>query len=335
MVARELAARGAKVHMVCRNQAKGDAAAGELAQATGRDLKTHFVVHQADLARPVEVKRFAKDFAAKYGDRLDALVNNAGSLASDRILTPDGLEATFAVNELGTYILTECLIPTLQKTPGSRVVTVTSAGMLTERLDAADPQGALKWDGTRAYSKHKRAQVELTHHWAVAYPGIQFLSVHPGWADTPGVKSSLPSFYSKNQSSLRTPEQGADSILWCSASQAAGQLANGVFVEDRHIADEHVTWGGTATVPGDLEKLIRYLNELSSKYPVDGVPEPVQVEKPSGAVVNASAGADAGDKQKEDEKVNDEPVKDKADNNDNNDNKEELIEEEEEKKESQ
>jgi dehydrogenase/reductase SDR family protein 12 len=262
VVARELGARGATVHMLCRNQAKAEAAASELVAATKRPA-SHFVIHQVDMSRPAEVRAFAKSFLST-NQKLDCLVNNAGVMAAERVLTPDNLESSFACNVLGTYMLTELLQPVLAKTSGARVVTVTSAGMLTERLDASDPQfaKATRWDGTVAYAKHKRAQVELTHHWAVTYPSVQFFSTHPGWADTPGVRNYMPSFYSMHKTRLRTAEQGADSILWCAAAAAAMQLPNGSFVEDRHVVAEHLTWSGTATKPGDLEKLIGYLNGL-------------------------------------------------------------------------
>lgn len=186
---------------------------------------------------------------------------------NERVLTPEGLEVGFATNVLGPYILTLGLIPVLQKTAGSRVITVTSAGMLTEGLNVNDVQSdQAKYDGTKSYSRQKRMQVELTHHWAATYNGIQFLSVHPGWADTPGVQSSLPSFYKSLKLRLRTPEQGADSILWCAAAKAAMNVSNGSFIEDRAVADEHVTWGGTASKPGDLENLVSLLNDQSSKY---------------------------------------------------------------------
>jgi dehydrogenase/reductase SDR family protein 12 len=281
VVARELGARGATVHMICRNQAKGDTAVAEIVAATGQSTADHFIVHQVDMSSLKQVKQFAQDFMAK-NSKLDCLINNAGCLQTTRLLTPDGLESSFACNLLGPYVLTECLIPLLNKTSGARVVTVTSAGMLTERLDANDPQSATcTFNGERAYAKQKRAQVEITHHWATSYPAVLFYSVHPGWVDTPGLQSSMPSFYSDNRNRLRTPEQGADSVLWCAATPAAMQLPNGCFIEDRRVASEHVTWAGTTTAPGDLQRLINYLNETSSRFPVVRVPGPTTVtEKP-------------------------------------------------------
>lgn len=264
VVARELGARGATVHLVCRNQAKGDAAARDM-QAAVQNPSARFMVHQVDLSRPAQVRKWAADFCAGQ-NRLDALVNNAGCMLERRELTPDNEEASFAVNVLGTYLLTENLLPVLSKTEGARVVTVTSAGMLTERLELHDPQGEHgKWDGTRAYAQHKRAQVELTHYWAGRHPTIQFLSVHPGWADTPAVQQAMPDFYERMTGKLRTPEQGADCILWATAAKAAMELHSGSFVEDRHTTQEHVLWAGTRTRPLEVEKLIRYLDNCSQQ----------------------------------------------------------------------
>ena len=90
------------------------------------------------------------------------------------------------------------------------------------------------FDGVRAYAQTKRAQVILSELWAAELDGSGVTSnaMHPGWADTPGVRSSLPRFHRLTHSLLRTARQGADSIVWLAASPAAAQL-NGALVFDR------------------------------------------------------------------------------------------------------
>jgi dehydrogenase/reductase SDR family protein 12 len=121
---------------------------------------------------------------------IDILVNNGGALLNDYKLTPDGLESSFAANTLGTYYLTTLVIPSLKE--GSRIITVSSGGMLTSRLSAdVIDKGEAKHDGVKAYSLSKRAQVELTNFWAKANPNLHIYSMHPGWCDTPGSHYAL------------------------------------------------------------------------------------------------------------------------------------------------
>jgi NAD(P)-dependent dehydrogenase (short-subunit alcohol dehydrogenase family) len=134
------------------------------------------------------------------------LVNNAGALPAQREETGEGNEVAFATNVLGPFELTRQIAP-------RRVITVTSGGMLTARLDAADLQTVNRpYRGARVYAQTKRAEMVLTAMWAQR--GIDAHAMHPGWVDTPGLAASLPRFHTALKPLLRTPEQGADTILW-------------------------------------------------------------------------------------------------------------------------
>lgn len=95
--------------------------------------------------------------SSESSPRLDILVNNAGCMVNERTETPDGIEANFATNTLGTYYLTKLLIPVLEKSENSRVVTVSSGGMYNCALDVSDLQSAKlkKFDGTMVYAQNK------------------------------------------------------------------------------------------------------------------------------------------------------------------------------------
>ena len=123
------------------------------------------------------------------------LVNNAGVLPSGASGTADGVELTFATNVLGPFLLTSLLLPALRVGRPSRVITVSSGGMYTARLDAGDPQlERREFDGPRFYAHTKRAEVVLNRAWSERHAGdgIAFHAMHPGWADTAGLRSSLP-----------------------------------------------------------------------------------------------------------------------------------------------
>jgi NAD(P)-dependent dehydrogenase (short-subunit alcohol dehydrogenase family) len=107
--------------------------------------------------------------------------------------------------------------------------------MYTRRLQLADPQWQERsYDGVLAYAETKRAQVVLAELWAEVLDGttVRAHSMHPGWADTPSVASSLPLFRRITRAILRTPAEGADTVVWLAASPRARET-NGRFYFDR------------------------------------------------------------------------------------------------------
>ena len=109
---------------------------------------------------------------------------------------------------VGPFALIGSLLPLLARTPGSRVIAVTSGGQYAQAIDVDDLEdGAGPYDGTRAYARAKRAQVTLIREWArrLGPAGIRFDSMHPGWADTPGLSEALPGFARLMGPLLRTP----------------------------------------------------------------------------------------------------------------------------------
>jgi dehydrogenase/reductase SDR family member 12 len=123
----------------------------------------------------------------------------------------------------------------------SRVIVVASGGLYTEPLDVAalDPQPAT-YDGTKAYARCKRAQVVLAEEWTrhLLGTGIAVNAMHPGWADTPGLRAALPGFSRIVGPLLRTPEQGVDTIVWLAAAPEASDVG-GLFFLDRRPRAKH------------------------------------------------------------------------------------------------
>jgi len=219
-----------------------DAGRGERARAVVAEHADGgaVAVHLADLSRPAEVRAFAERFAAEQ-DALHVLVNNAGVLLSERTETPDGIETVFATNVLGPFLLTNLLLGLLERSAPSRVVNVSSGGMYTARLDVSDLQTERRaYDGPDVYARTKRAEVVLTELWAerLAGTGVTVHAMHPGWADTPGVSGSLPRFHAVTGPLLRTPDEGADTIVWLGAA-AEPALRSGRFWHDRRERATH------------------------------------------------------------------------------------------------
>ncbi len=169
-------------------------------------------------------------------ERLDALVDNAGAIFPERHLGPDGIEASLALLVVGPFALTAGLLPLLERTPGSRVVAVTSGGMYTQPLDLDDLElEDAEYSGTRAYARSKRAQVALIREWSrrIGDRGVRFNAMHPGWADTPGLSEMLPGFYRLMSPVLRTPAEGVDTLVWLVAEADAGSPGGRLYLDRR------------------------------------------------------------------------------------------------------
>ncbi|KAJ3065556.1 Dehydrogenase/reductase SDR member 12 [Podochytrium sp. JEL0797] len=264
--AQQIAQRGATVHLLCRNEQRGSKARDEIAAAT---KNSNVFLDVVDVSSAKDVKRFA-DAWKKTGVSIDVLVNNAGILPATRSETPEGLESTFATNTMGTYSLTTLLMPFIQQSKDPRVVSVTSGGAFNKGLDVSDvnytARPAASFDGTLVYAQTKRQQIELTEFWAKKHPEIKFVSMHPGWADTPGVEESIPGFYNAMKTRLRTSDQGADTIVWAAVSNEVKNVRNGALLFDRHEVKQHVTFGGTTAKPGDVEKLVEICNGYLASF---------------------------------------------------------------------
>ncbi|MCB9604681.1 MAG: SDR family NAD(P)-dependent oxidoreductase [Sandaracinus sp.] len=229
-VARELAARGATVHMLCRDVGKGEAV-----RDTIRGVRGELVVAPIDLSDFGSIRRYVQAHAPEH---VDVLVHNAGVLPATRATTADGLELTVATNLVGPFLLTHLLWSRLRS--DARVIHVSSGGMYSQKLDVQtlfDPPEP--FDGVVAYARTKRAQVVLTEllH---ARSTLRVSAMHPGWADTPGVQSSLPRFRRVTKAILRTPAEGADTIVWLAASPAAAD-PKGRFHFDRAPRPTHLS----------------------------------------------------------------------------------------------
>ena len=194
----------------------------------------------ADFSSLAATRDFADRFAATH-DHLDILVLNAGALTHDFTMTAEGYEVTLATQVLSQFLLITALRPLLEAAPSARVISVASGGMYFERLDVDALQPTKEnYDGVKAYARAKRAQVVLAEEWTrdLAGTDITVNTMHPGWSDTPGLRTALPSFSRNLSPLLRTPRQGADTIVWLAAApEVEGQ--SGLFFLDRRPRPTH------------------------------------------------------------------------------------------------
>jgi dehydrogenase/reductase SDR family protein 12 len=250
--ARALATRGASVDLVCRNPERGD----EALQAVRAEARfpDRCVLHTADLSSLRQTSKLGGELRA--GAPLHALVLNAGVLLDSRQVTAEGLEVCLATNLLSGFLLLRQLREHFAA--DGRVVHVSSGGMYSQRLDVGDlAWEARPWAGVAQYARTKRAQVVLNELWAERL-AIGCHCMHPGWAATPGVARSLPTFDRLLRPILRTSEQGADTIAWlCVASG----LPSGRFWFDRKARATHIR-PGTREPSAERQRLWQRCEQL-------------------------------------------------------------------------
>jgi len=216
---------------VARSSKRAEAAAQSMVDATGND---DIYIAQCDMSLMGDVHSLCDRLLAE-GEPIDVLVNNAGALFNPRQETAEGLEQSFALLLLGPYIMTERLAPLLARAGGARIVNVLSGGMYSQKIHVDDLQSEHgEYSGATAYARAKRGLMILTQEWAQGWAaqGVVVNAMHPGWADTPGVVDSLPGFYRLTRRWLRTPQEGADTIVWLAAATEAARVS-GQFWLDR------------------------------------------------------------------------------------------------------
>ena len=262
--ARMLAVAGADLVLVGRDAARTSAVADEFS-ALGPGSVQMVVADMADLPA---VSR-AANVILSTGQRLDCVVHNAGALLKERSETAQGHETTLAAHVLGPHLMTRMLVDMLAASNG-RVVTVASGGMYAERLPSsparADRSNDLRgFDGTRQYALAKRMQVTLNEMWAKERTDVWFSAMHPGWADTPGVRTSLPGFRAVTAPLLRTARQGADTIAWLAGADDPGP--SGGFWCDREVRTVHRLPSTRASdTPENRALLWQWCNECTEQF---------------------------------------------------------------------
>lgn len=168
---------------------------------------------------------------------LDHLVLNAGGMPERFSTNSQGIELQFASQLFGHYILARKLLQAKKLKPGSRIIWVTSGGMYLKSLDIKTITKNERYDKVDQYANVKRAQVTLLPFFKEEFPGQTVIAMHPGWAETPGVVESLPQFSKIMKGRLRSPLQGADTILWALGTKE--ELQSGAFYFDRKKVNPH------------------------------------------------------------------------------------------------
>ena len=186
---------GAEVHMLVRNRERGERAREEVARRSGSE---RIELELCDVSNLASVREFSARFASANPE-LHVLVNNAGAMPAERTHTDEGFELTFATNVLGPFLLTDLLLPALRRGAPSRVINVSSGGMYTASGSTPTTPSSSAATTTRPPSTRTPTLRGDPHRALGRAPrgtGSASTRCIPGWADTPGVQTSLPRFRS-------------------------------------------------------------------------------------------------------------------------------------------
>jgi NAD(P)-dependent dehydrogenase (short-subunit alcohol dehydrogenase family) len=232
-----LARQGARVVMVGRDRAKTEAAVATVAARSGATPDAYLL---CDFSSQAQVRALAREVLDRF-DRVDVLVNNAGGVNKTRRLTVDGIEATFAVNHLGYFLLTNLLLDRLVKSAPARVVTVASVGHRRGTLDFDDLGFERGYSIMKAYARSKLANVLFAAELArrLAGRGVTSNSLHPGAVAT-NIWSGAPLWAKPIILLLFRPffigaEKGGSYIVRLAASPELEGVTGQYFEEGRRV----------------------------------------------------------------------------------------------------
>ncbi len=247
VAAERLASRGARLVLVARDKARGEATLGRLRPVPSgaglRELAPDIAhrVHYADLSRLAQMKQVAAEIAAAE-PRIDVLINNAGALFNSRRVTEDGLELTFALNHMAYFVLTHGLRERLVASAPARVINTSSNAHRRARVDFEDLQSANGYNGFKVYSRSKLLNILFTRELArrLAGTGVTANCLHPGFVatrfgDESGGLFSYVIRIAKKITAI-SPEDGAETLVYLASSPKVTNASGDYFYKCRPAA---------------------------------------------------------------------------------------------------
>ncbi|MEW1914092.1 SDR family NAD(P)-dependent oxidoreductase [Kitasatospora sp. NPDC085895] len=255
---------GASVRVLARDRLRAEQAVRLTRERAGPGAPAAVPV-ACDLTSRAELRSFVEAFLSGE-PRLDVLVNNAGVMPDERSFGADGVELDFATHVLAPWMLIRGLAPLLARSAPARVINVTSGGQYDQRIPTGDLQSLHgRYGPKKVYARTKREEMVITEQWArrLAGQGIHVHAMHPGWADTKGVRQWMPLFRAVTRPIIRTPEEGADTVVWLGAAPEALH-STGLLWHDRRPRPTTYALGAGPDSDAARQELWDHLTDLAS-----------------------------------------------------------------------
>jgi retinol dehydrogenase 12 len=225
-----LARKDYAVVLAARNEAKAATVAREIVASTGNRDVDYLT---ADLRSLAQLHRLTETFTLRY-PRLDVLINNAGIVMPQRVLTEDGYETTFQVNYLSQFYLTHLLLNELTKSPQGRVINLSSSVYRAGKFDPDNLQSERGFSTIRAYAASKLLvllfTIELAHR--LKPTRITANAVHPGIVRTPMMRGAPGVLRVISYAALPfslSPDKGAATSVFLASSPDSTQVSGRYF----------------------------------------------------------------------------------------------------------
>lgn len=243
--ARAMAARGARVIVPARDPAKGEAAAQAIRAQTGSE---RIETIACDLGSLASVRACAAEALSRF-DSIDLLINNAGVMACPLARTVDGFEMQFGTNHLGHFLLTNLLMPLIEKGTNRRIVNLSSRGHHFDDVHFDDPNYLHRdYEKWAAYGQAKTANIQFSVglERRLAARGIRAYAVHPGGIQTNLGRHLTPEDIAALMARMKE-RSGGEEFVWKTIPQGAATTCyaatapelegrGGVYCEDCHVA---------------------------------------------------------------------------------------------------
>ena len=232
VAALNLAGQGARIVLIARDLARGEATLAKLRQANPSAQHT---AHYGDLSVIADMKRVAQTVAASES-RIDALINNAGAVFLARKVSADGLEMTFATNHMAYFVVTNILLDRLKSTPGARIVSTASDAHKSGKLDFDDLQSEKSYSSFRVYGTSKLCNILFTRELArrLEGTGVTANCLHPGFVGTRFGQNNASNIFLKLlargiMAFGLSPEEGAKTIIHLASSPDVATISGEYF----------------------------------------------------------------------------------------------------------
>ncbi|MCZ7609007.1 MAG: SDR family oxidoreductase [Ignavibacterium sp.] len=234
--AKELSKLGFDLILTGRSEEEGK----KLSDSLNKKSKINSEFIRCDISALKDVRLFAEKVKSKY-DRLDVLINNAGSRFSEYQKSSDEIELTFATNHLGHFLLTYLLIDLLKRSDNARIINVSSSAHYGKQIDIDDLVSPKEYNRSLVYGRSKLANVLFTYEFVKRNnnPNIVMNALDPGGVATNFAKNEglihwlkhIAYYIAKRQ--LLTPKQGAETVIYLASSEKVKNVTGKFFFEKK------------------------------------------------------------------------------------------------------
>jgi len=258
--AKSIASKGYHVGLVGRNPNKGKKAIDEIISHSGNKNLEFF---ECDLSLVVNVKDLADRIKHKYS-KIDVLLNNAGGANKTKQITSEGLEKTFATNQMNYFVLSTELLNILSESNDGRIVNVASNAHIGAEVDYENVNSEKSFSAWTSYCVSKLMNIMFTYQLASMQDKVSVNVLHPGFVDTniAGNEGNLIKYIVKFGAKMfaRTVDNGADSSIYLSTSDEVKGVSGKYFFKCREIRSSRASY-----VKKDWQKVWDLCSEYKNK----------------------------------------------------------------------